>query len=142
MLTLLTRYPSLSFWIPIGLFGLSALINIPKIPNAEVQAKNAEQQARKLAERQRFCDETRRSSLVQDMKKTGAIHSMRWEPGFVVVEVTDVWMALPFQEKRKLDNMLQCYGARAEGSVLGTYNDYRTGKSIATMGGTYGFHMK
>lgn len=140
MLAVLERYAWLLFWTGIVILGLGIL---KTLDNPKDHAKHAAQQALNLAERQRFCDEIRRSALAETMMKTEAIHKMDVRFEHLEVYVTDVWMALPFEQKEKLDTMLQCYGKMgSDGSTLGTYRDYRTGKTVATMGGVFGFRME
>lgn len=79
---------------------------------------------------------------VERMLKEEIFYRIDEGDDFPRIYVNDVWYALPFEQKIKLDALLQCHFGRGKGDKLGVYRDHRTGKEVASTGGITGFEMK
>lgn len=87
------------------------------------------------------CDFYRADDLVKIMLKEGVFSRIDEGDGFPRIYVSEAWYHVPFEQKVKLDAILQCHFGRGAGDKLGSYRDYRSGKEVATTGGGLGFKM-
>jgi len=106
-------------WLLLPVMGFIGLIVLSKI--GEESTKTPERA---------YCDAGKIIPLVDRLLSEKILYKV--ERIEQIVYVLDSWQALPFGEKEKIDEMIQCYitvGQREFATV--TYRDYRTKKIVA-----------
>ncbi len=88
------------------------------------------------------CNATQADALMGKFISAGVILRMESTRQVPRIYVLEAWQLLTIDEKRALDNAIQCHLMRGIGApVLAVYHDGRTGKEV-TETGPYGFGVK
>lgn len=88
------------------------------------------------------CDATKADALLGKFMSAGVLSKLESNRSVPRIYVLEAWHHLTIDDKKTLDNAIQCHLMRGVGQpVLAVYHDGRTGKEIAETG-PYGFSVK
>lgn len=89
------------------------------------------------------CDPKRADSVIQQFIQSQVLLKIDATRSVPRIYVLEAWHHLTIDEKKTLDNVVQCYVTHggANGPTLAMYHDGRSNKEVATSD-TYGFRMK